>query len=105
MTWPLLTRLRRAPVLSAPGTLLTERLYQDHHRVTLLPHKVCDNPSMDGFITIIDKEVVKFVVNTGIGKITRKRRSGENQISGKIRKVYWSGDSLIVIYDKNIIMK
>ena len=41
---------------------------------------------MDGFITITDKKAVKFVVNTGTGKnYTRKR---QNQISGKIIKVY-----------------
>ena len=37
--------------------------------------------TMDGFITITDKKVVKFIVNTGTGKI--KRQSGQNQISGK----------------------
>ena len=29
---------------------------------------------MDGFVTITDKKVVKFVVNTGAGKFTRKEK-------------------------------
>ena len=45
---------------------------------------------MDGFIAITDKKAMKFVVNTGAGKITRKRQNGQNQISGKISKVYCS---------------
>ena len=42
---------------------------------------------MDGFITITDKKAVKFVVNTGTRKI-KKRTNGQNQISGKICKVW-----------------
>ena len=42
---------------------------------------------MDGYITITDKKVVKFVVNTGTGKITRKRQNGQNLILGKICEV------------------
>ena len=43
---------------------------------------------MDGFVTITDKKVVKFVVNTGAGKFTRKEKMEKNQICGKISKMY-----------------
>ena len=39
--------------------------------------------NLDGFITITDKKVVKFFVNTGTGKITTKSQIGQNQISGQ----------------------
>ena len=38
---------------------------------------------MDGFITITDNKVMKFVVNTGTGKNYKKKKNGQNQISGK----------------------
>ena len=44
---------------------------------------------MDGCITITENKVVKFIVNTGAGKIARKRQNGQNQISGKISQVYY----------------
>ena len=34
---------------------------------------------IDGFIAITDKKVVKFVVNTGTGKITLQRQNGKNK--------------------------
>ena len=34
--------------------------------------------TMDGFITIIDKNVVQFIINTGTGKNTPKRRMDKN---------------------------
>ena len=44
----------------------------------------------DGWMDLLKsltKKVVKFVVNTGTGKITRKRQNGQNLISGKISEV------------------
>ena len=34
--------------------------------------------TMDGFISITDKKVVKFIINTGTGKITPKRQMDKN---------------------------
>ena len=44
---------------------------------------------MDGCITITENKEVRFIVNTGAGKIARKRQNGQNQISGKISKVHY----------------
>ena len=42
---------------------------------------------MDGFITITDKKFVKFVVNTGTGKIAGQRQNGKISLCGKFSKM------------------
>ena len=44
---------------------------------------------MDWFITITDKKVVKFVVNTGTGKITDKDKVEKTNLCGKFSLVYY----------------